>query len=140
MSDGPSSTDERDKGDKFERLMLRTCGQMLRGLIGSAMSGYGMTGQDLVSAYSKRPDLLVDLDHAAQQLRHADDDASSPSVRSTGRVGRAYSLQDRLTDADMRQIALSFQGGTPRCKIAAKYSISVRSVGRLLRKWRDAPT
>jgi hypothetical protein len=89
-----------------------------------------------VSAYSKRSDLLVDLDHVVQQLRHADGDTNSQSVQSTGRVGRARDLQDRLTGADVEQIALSFQGGTPRYKIAAQYSISVSSVGRLLRKWR----
>lgn len=91
---------------------------------------------DLVSAYSKRSDLLVDLDHVVQQLRHAGKDTNSQSVQSAGRVGRARNLQDRLTDADAEQIALSFQSGTPRYKIAAQYSISVSSVGRLLRKWR----
>jgi hypothetical protein len=92
---------------------------------------------DLVSAYSKRSGLLVDLDHAAQQLGQANSDTGTSSVRSTERVGGAHSLQDRLTDADMRQIIMSFQGGTPRYKIAAQYGISVRSVGRLLRKWQD---
>jgi hypothetical protein len=95
---------------------------------------------DLVSAYSKRSDLLVDLDRIVQQLGQADGGTNSQSVLSTGRIGGAHSLQDRLTDADVRQIVLSFQGGTPCYKIAAKYSISVRSVGRLLRKWRDGLT
>jgi hypothetical protein len=91
---------------------------------------------DLVSAYSKRLDLLVDLDHAAQQLGQANSDTGTPSVRSTSRVGRAHSLEDRLTDAAVQKIILSFQGGTPRYKIAAQYGISVSSVGRLLRQWR----
>jgi hypothetical protein len=94
------------------------------------------TGVDLVSAYSKRSDLLVDLDHAAQQLKQANSDTSTPSVRSTGRVGHAHRLEDRLTDAVVQKIILSFQSGTPRYKIAAQYGISVRSVGRLLRTWR----
>jgi DNA-directed RNA polymerase specialized sigma subunit len=37
----------------------------------------------------------------------------------------------------MRQIALGFEAGTPRYKIAAQYGISVSSVSRLQRKWRD---
>jgi hypothetical protein len=90
-----------------------------------------------VSAYSKRSDLLVDLDRVVQQLKHGDGDTSSRSVQSTGRLRRARGLQDRLTDADIRQIILSFQGGTPRYKIAAQYGISLSSVGRLLRKCRD---
>ncbi len=91
---------------------------------------------DLVSAYSKRSDLLVDLDRVVQQLGHADGDISSRSVQSIGRVGRAHGLQERLTNADMRQIILSFQDGTPRYTIVTQYGISVSSVGRLLRKWR----
>jgi hypothetical protein len=91
---------------------------------------------DLVSAYSKRPELLVDLNYALQQLGHVDGGISSQSVQSTGRVGRARGLQDRLTNADIRQIILSFQGGTALYKIAARYGISVSSVGRLLRRWR----
>jgi hypothetical protein len=64
---------------------------------------------DLVSAYSKRSDLLVDLDRIVQQLGQADGGTNSQSVLSTGRIGGAHSLQDRLTDADVRQIVLSFQ-------------------------------
>lgn len=91
---------------------------------------------DLVSAYSKRSDLLVDLDRVVLQLGHAASVTNSQSVQSTGRVGRARDLQDCLTNADVEQIALSFQSGIPRYKIAAQYSISVSSVARLLRKWR----
>ena len=66
---------------------------------------------DLVSAYSKRPELLVDLDHMLRQLEQVDNDSGSQSVQSTGRVGRVHGLQDRLTDADVRKIILSFEGG-----------------------------
>jgi hypothetical protein len=90
-----------------------------------------------VSAYSKRSDLLVDLDHAAQQLEQANSDTGTPSVQSTGRVSRAHSLEDRLTDAAVQKIILSFHGGTPRYKIAEQHGISVSSVGRLLRTWRE---
>jgi hypothetical protein len=89
-----------------------------------------------VSAYSKRSDLLVDLDRVVQQLKHSDDNTSLRSVQSTVRGRQAHGLQDRLSDADIRQIILSFQGGTPRYKIAAQYSTSVSTVGRLLRNWR----
>jgi hypothetical protein len=92
---------------------------------------------DLVSAYSKRSDLLVDLDRTAQHLGRADDATNSQSVRSTGRVGRAHSLQDRLSDATVQKIILDFQDGIPRYKIAKQYGISVSSVARLLRQWRE---
>lgn len=65
---------------------------------------------DLVSASSKRSDLLVDLDHAAQQLGQANSDAGTLSVRSTGRVGRAHSLEDRLTDAAVQKVILKLPG------------------------------
>jgi hypothetical protein len=93
---------------------------------------------DLVSAYSKRADLLVDLVQVAQNLQQvAEGGGISRSVRSIGRVGQPRTLRDRLTDAAVREIALSFQIGTPRYKIAAQFGISVSSVGRLLRRWRD---
>jgi len=50
---------------------------------------------DLLSVYSKRPDLLVDLDHMLRQLEQAADDSDPQSVQSTGRVGRVHGLQDR---------------------------------------------
>jgi hypothetical protein len=58
-----------------------------------------------------RPELLVDLDHMLRQLEQVDNDSGSQSVQSTGRVGRVHGLQDRLTDADVRKIILSFEGG-----------------------------
>ena len=92
---------------------------------------------DLVSAYSKRFDLLLDLHRTAQQLETADDGTGSRSIRSTGRAGRPHSLKDRLTETSVQKIILSFQGGTTRKKIAEQHGISVSSVGRLLREWRS---
>jgi transposase len=45
-------------------------------------------------------------------------------------------LAERLNEDDMHKIALSYEGGELRRDIAARYKISVSSVGRLLRKWR----
>ncbi|MGH3764128.1 MAG: hypothetical protein ACRDTX_03105 [Pseudonocardiaceae bacterium] len=36
----------------------------------------------------------------------------------------------------MHKIALSYEAGELRRDIAARYKISIRSVGRLLRQWR----
>lgn len=37
---------------------------------------------------------------------------------------------------EVHKIAMSYEAGELRRDIAARYKISVRSVGRLLRKWR----
>lgn len=94
---------------------------------------------EVLRHYSNCPELLDDLERAVQQLAEAA--AAAPvderlSVHATGRVGRKHGLQDRLTEADVQKIVLSFEAGTPRHKIANEYGISVSSVGRLLRKWR----
>ena len=80
-----------------------------------------------MSAYSKRPELLVDLDHMLRQLEQVDNDSGSQSVQSTGRVGRVHGLQDRLTDADVRKIILSFEGGTPRALSETRATVCVTS-------------
>jgi hypothetical protein len=68
----------------------------------------------------------VDLEQALRQLGQA----AEKSVQSRGWVGRAHSLQDRLTEADMQKIIQSFESGTPRWQLAEHYAISVTSVER----------
>lgn len=92
---------------------------------------------ELVRAYSKRPELLDELDQAARRLERAlaADPLDEPvSVRSTGRVGRVWALTDRLSDADVQAMIEKFQAGTPKQKLAALYGISLSSVKRLLRQ------
>jgi hypothetical protein len=94
----------------------------------------------LLTRYSNRSDVLHELDLATRQLQRANQDApdhrSVRSVRSPNRKGRVWGLTERLSDDDTHKIALSYEAGELRRDIAARYKISVSSVGRLLRVWR----
>ena len=91
---------------------------------------------DLVLAYSKHPDVLADLDHVVRQLETglAEPAPKAASVRSSGRVARVWALTDRLSDAQVHELVAAFRAGTPQHKLAAKHSISLSSVKRLLRQ------
>jgi len=84
--------------------------------------------------------VLHELDLAAHQLERArqgePDGESVASVRSPDRKGRVWGLTGRLSGDDVQKIALNYEAGELRRDIAARYKISISSVGRLLRKWR----
>jgi len=94
----------------------------------------------LLTNYSNRSDLLHELAQATRQLELASqaepDRLSVRSVRSPDRKGRVWGLTERLSQDDVHKIALSYEAGELRRDIAARYKISLSSVGRLLRKWR----
>ena len=94
----------------------------------------------LLTNYSNRSDLLHELGEAKRQFEQASQDEhdrlSARSVRSLDRKGRVWGLAERLSRDDVCEIALSYEAGELRRDIAARYEISVRSVGRLLRNWR----
>lgn len=90
---------------------------------------------DLIRAYSKRSDLLEDLDQTLRRLARArKEPGERQSVSSTGRVGRVWSLQDRLTEAEVREIVAGFQAGLTKKKLAQQHGISESSVKRILRR------
>ena len=92
-----------------------------------------------MTAYSKRHDLVLDLNEVMHQLgrAQADDGNGRASVRSVPRrTRRPQALQDRLSDDDQRVILERFEAGVPQQQLAGEDGISLRSVGRLLRKWR----
>lgn len=94
---------------------------------------------DLLTAYSKRSDLLFDLDRATEQLAEAARDPSPSSrlsVRTTARAARPRSLAARLSEAQVRELVAAFEDGTPRWALAERYSSSVSGIARLLRKYR----
>jgi hypothetical protein len=96
-------------------------------------------GVGLLTYYSNRSDLLHELDVAADRLQQAqaDDTPSVRSVRSPDRKGRAWSLAERLTEAQVQAIVTGFEAGALRCQLAERYKISVSSVARLLRQYRQ---
>ena len=96
---------------------------------------------DLLTSYSKRADVLYDLEESLRQLRRAAGDDMPPSVhsvRSPDRKSRAWALGDRLSEDDRRAIILGYEAGELRRDIAARYTISVSSVGRILRVYRQS--
>ncbi|MGH3546864.1 MAG: hypothetical protein ACRDQU_01790 [Pseudonocardiaceae bacterium] len=94
----------------------------------------------LLANYSNRSGLLHELEVATHQLERANQDEhdqlSVRSVRSPDRKSRVWGLAERLSRDDVHKIAVSYEAGELRRDIAARYKISVSSVGRLLRKWR----
>jgi hypothetical protein len=94
----------------------------------------------LLTNYSNRSDLLHELGEAARQLERSSqaehDRLSVRSVRSPDRKGRVWSSAERLSRDDVYKIAMSYEADELRRDIVAQYNISIRSVGRLLRKWR----
>jgi hypothetical protein len=44
---------------------------------------------------------------------------------------------DRLSEADVREIVNRFRAGTPKHKLAADYGMSLSTMKRLLRRYRD---
>lgn len=96
---------------------------------------------ELVTTYSKRDDLLYDLELTSKQLakaRLAGEVDARASVQSTGRIGHKHGLQERLTEDDLHQIVMRYEGGELRQAIADRYGISVSSVARVLRAHRAA--
>ncbi|HJP68130.1 MAG TPA: hypothetical protein VJ846_04435, partial [Sphingomicrobium sp.] len=93
---------------------------------------------DLITAYSKRPDLADALVRAVQQIERAQDrgNFADRSVRSTARSGQPRRVVDRLSAAEIRLLIDAFERGTPKWKLAEQYAISESSIKRLLRKHR----
>ncbi len=94
----------------------------------------------LLTNYSNRSDVLHVLGVAIRQLEQASRDAPRRrlvrGVRSLDRNGQGVGFAERLSEDEVHTIAMSYEAGELRRDIAARYKISVRSVGRLLRKWR----
>ncbi|HKS46175.1 MAG TPA: hypothetical protein VJT49_13895, partial [Amycolatopsis sp.] len=92
-------------------------------------------GVDLVTAYSKRPDLADALVRTVQQIKAAEGrgNFADYSVRSTARSGQPRRVVDRLSAAEIRLLIDAFERGTPKWKLAEQYAISESSIKRLLR-------
>jgi hypothetical protein len=92
---------------------------------------------DLVGAYSNRSDLrerlrramMILLDEASQG--NEPDSSGDGGVRSTTRW---WNLRDRFSPEDLQIMIDLYKTGTPAKQVAEKFSVSVRSVTRLLRQ------
>jgi hypothetical protein len=112
------------------------CGQKLWSALGYKIHIKMFRLVDLLMAYSKRPDLALDLGKANDQLARGSAEGASSghqSVRSIGGRGRTDLLEDRLSEDEVRQLVAAFTSGTPKWKLAEQYGISLSSVKRLLR-------
>lgn len=89
--------------------------------------------------YSNRTDLLHELDEAVQRLRRAGHRAQTSvrSVRSPDRKDKVGALTDRLSEEDRSDIVSRYNAGELRQDIANHYGISISSVARVLRAWRE---
>jgi hypothetical protein len=95
---------------------------------------------DILRHYSNRTDVLDGLVRASRLLEHRLEAGKleRQSVYSSGRIGRVWALEDRLSEELQRKIAHDYADDPSytRLQLAEKYGISRSSVGRILRKLR----
>jgi len=84
--------------------------------------------------YSNRPDLLGPLLEVLRRIE-AGDRADEPGG-VVSREGGSLRPSDRLSEADVREIAERFRAGVPKHRLAAEYGMSLSTMKRLLRKYR----
>ena len=91
---------------------------------------------DLLSSYSKRPDIAADLAILLRKLERASKDERPVGRRSVQREQPPSEQRvcNRLTNDDLRQLIAAFQSGTPKQELAECYSISLSSVKQVLRE------
>ena len=89
---------------------------------------------DLLTAYSKRLDLLSALVSAVERLRAKDaEPETGRSVRSE-QAPRVWRVRDRLSEADIRNLISRHQEGVTARELAEHFNIGMTSVKRLLGK------
>jgi DNA-directed RNA polymerase specialized sigma24 family protein len=90
---------------------------------------------DLLTAYSKRLDLLPALVSAVERLRakDADEPETGRSVRSE-QTPRVWRVSDRLNEAELHSLVSHYLAGITARELAEQFKISKSSVKRLLRE------
>ena len=91
---------------------------------------------EVLRRYSNRGDLVKSVQDVLRRIEEGDQD-NEPGVRSTVRGGGLRPVRERLSEAELGELAASFQAGTPKHRLAARYGISESSVSRVLRKARS---
>jgi hypothetical protein len=92
---------------------------------------------DLLVAYSNRPDLREQLQQVAVILSEAtiqDDEPDSSADGEMHSATRWWSLRDRFSPEDLQVMIDLYKTGTTAKQVAEKFSVSKRSVTRLLRQ------
>lgn len=94
---------------------------------------------DLLTAYSKRSDLLFDLARAVEWLggEGVGESGGVRSVRSE-QAPRVWRVRDRLSEADIRSLVSRYQEGVTARELAEHFKSGMTSVKRLLRAARKA--
>ena len=90
---------------------------------------------DLLTAYSKRLDLLSALVSAVERLRakDADEPETGRSVRCE-QAPRVWRVSDRLSEAELHSLVSHYLAGITARELAEQFKISKSSVKRLLRE------
>jgi hypothetical protein len=94
-----------------------------------------LSGVEVLRRYSNSLDLLKRVQDVLRRIEE-NDQTDEPGVHSTGRGGGLVPVRERLSEADLSELVASFQAGTPKQELAARYGISLSSVKRVLRKAR----
>lgn len=90
---------------------------------------------EALRSYANRADLLEDLRLTVAAIH--EESAEELPVPAEIESARPHRLADRLDGATVQEIIAGFLGGRSRDALAQEYGISVRSVGRLLKRYRD---
>jgi predicted DNA binding protein len=101
-----------------------------------ALPGFSGRASELVLCLSQCVEVLVAYSHSAQtsELRLCIQDASvnqRPRRRPVTR--QAWSLNDRLSEAQLRAIVYAYVSGATAARLADTYGLSLSSLKRILR-------
>jgi hypothetical protein len=88
---------------------------------------------ELIPYYSNTPDLLSDLRLTLQAVTETTDQEDDPDL-PLHPSDRPWRVQDRLSEEDIQTLIKVFQVGMSKPALAARYSISLSAVKRLLRQ------
>ena len=88
---------------------------------------------EVLRRYSNLSGLSTSVQDVLRRIEE-NDQADEPGVCSTGRGGGLVPVRERLSEANLDELATSFRDGTSKHELAARYGISLSSVKRVLRQ------
>jgi len=87
---------------------------------------------EVLRRYSNRPDLLDPLRDVLRRIEDGDQQ-DEPGVCSTGRGGGLRPIRERLSEAELAELVMSYRSGIRMRELALRYEISVSSVKRVVK-------